>query len=703
MPPKSIWRGPKAQHFTLVHRSQQDPLLNDAEASSRVLKSTPRRQDGTALNGQSRQQLEQQLGAVAQAERENVGEAAQYGIYFDDTKYDYMQHLRSIGGKDNSRRGGQDEERDDEVIMLEAPKVQKEVKGKARAKHGEPVEFKEPDKQAGLALPAEVLPSTDLMPRTFEEDKEAGIRPDMDPHLRQVLEALEDDAFLMRIARGTGKQASTSDEQIEPTSAAEQAAELSNEEQEEELEEDIDDFFGEIVKGGEIDAGEEEPEWRQLPPGGEESIWLDPSARAARELLELKEQGKGVEDLSLESRVALFKQAAAASREEQEGGATRKERQAPSSVGSKSIFGERGASRKSRHAGAKARHAASFYSPSVDGGATAFSMSSSAMERNQGLTGLDEQFARMERIYEQGDDEEEEEFAAVDEDGEQMVGPEGIDAIFDEFLAKNEVIGNRMRERLGDHATTPIEKVNIIRRELGEMRLMDKQTLDEADQAGLGPKVSVEELISRDLAQRANARNDWDVETIQTTKTNVENHPRTIAAAESVAPSRISRVVSGSMNGANSVALGSVAGTDRMPRIKIDPRTGKAVISGYINIGARQARREAANECKTAGMGASSDEGERADGDASSSDDDHLSEASDDTTTISNVGAGQTIKRNRNESKDEKKMRKQAAKEEKQIRKAEKSQRKAEFKAALQHRPGAKAGVAATTTGLSLR
>jgi len=29
--------------------------------------------------------------------RQNEGEAAEYGIYFDDTEYDYMQHLRSVG------------------------------------------------------------------------------------------------------------------------------------------------------------------------------------------------------------------------------------------------------------------------------------------------------------------------------------------------------------------------------------------------------------------------------------------------------------------------------------------------------------------------------------------------------------------------------------------------------------------------------
>lgn len=29
--------------------------------------------------------------------RENEGEAANYGIYYDDTSYDYMQHLREVG------------------------------------------------------------------------------------------------------------------------------------------------------------------------------------------------------------------------------------------------------------------------------------------------------------------------------------------------------------------------------------------------------------------------------------------------------------------------------------------------------------------------------------------------------------------------------------------------------------------------------
>lgn len=37
MAPKSIFRGPDAKHFAVVHRSQRDPLINDSEAGERVL------------------------------------------------------------------------------------------------------------------------------------------------------------------------------------------------------------------------------------------------------------------------------------------------------------------------------------------------------------------------------------------------------------------------------------------------------------------------------------------------------------------------------------------------------------------------------------------------------------------------------------------------------------------------------------------
>jgi protein LTV1 len=46
MPPKrSVFRAPGVQHFQLVHRSQRDPLINDPEASQRVLKPVGRGND----------------------------------------------------------------------------------------------------------------------------------------------------------------------------------------------------------------------------------------------------------------------------------------------------------------------------------------------------------------------------------------------------------------------------------------------------------------------------------------------------------------------------------------------------------------------------------------------------------------------------------------------------------------------------------
>lgn len=52
--------------------------------------------------------------------RENEGEAAEYGIFFDDTEYDYMQHLRTVGEVPDA-------------VLLEAP-GSKDNKGKGKSK-----------------------------------------------------------------------------------------------------------------------------------------------------------------------------------------------------------------------------------------------------------------------------------------------------------------------------------------------------------------------------------------------------------------------------------------------------------------------------------------------------------------------------------------------------------------------------------------
>ncbi|KAF9225369.1 LTV-domain-containing protein [Gyrodon lividus] len=185
MPPKSIFRQPGAKHFQLVHRSQRDPLIHDPDASQHVLKAFVRGNDN---KGKTRTELEAILAPedIEHDIRANVGEAAVYGVYFDDTEYDYMQHLRTVGT----------EEEGVESILIEAPAtslIKSKAKGKGKAKSDDLVTLKD--------LPAEALPSKTEMPRNFEMQEGvpssiAGFQPDMDPHLRQVLEALEDDAFV---------------------------------------------------------------------------------------------------------------------------------------------------------------------------------------------------------------------------------------------------------------------------------------------------------------------------------------------------------------------------------------------------------------------------------------------------------------------------------------------------------------------------
>jgi protein LTV1 len=197
MPPKSIFRQPGAQHFQLVHRSQRDPLIHDPEASQHVLKafvpSNIKKVCPHCLTiflilkssqGKSRAELETILSPseVAHDHDAHVGEASLYGIYYDDTEYDYMQHLRAAGVQEEGV----------DSVLIEAPSASKS-KGKSKTKADDPISLRD--------LPAEALPSTSELPRNYESQEAipssiAGFRPDMDPHLRQALEALEDDAFV---------------------------------------------------------------------------------------------------------------------------------------------------------------------------------------------------------------------------------------------------------------------------------------------------------------------------------------------------------------------------------------------------------------------------------------------------------------------------------------------------------------------------
>ena len=133
--------------------------------------------------------------------RDNEGEAAEHGIYFDDTEYDYMQHVRDF----NAGCGN------GESYFVEAATKKKDEKGGGKVSLEEALReasLQEDRSEGGVShgggsqlLDDETLPSKDLRKSTYQDQQDvpdvlAGFQPDMDPRLREVLEALEDEAYV---------------------------------------------------------------------------------------------------------------------------------------------------------------------------------------------------------------------------------------------------------------------------------------------------------------------------------------------------------------------------------------------------------------------------------------------------------------------------------------------------------------------------
>jgi len=133
--------------------------------------------------------LASEFGSEADEIRQNEGEAAEHGVYFDDTEYDYMQHMRDLGSG-----GG-------ESVWVEAEPVGNKGKGKQTQSLEEALREMDLKDKAGFKLDDDMLPSKNLPKMSYQTqqnvpDDIAGFQPDMDPRLREVLEALEDEAYV---------------------------------------------------------------------------------------------------------------------------------------------------------------------------------------------------------------------------------------------------------------------------------------------------------------------------------------------------------------------------------------------------------------------------------------------------------------------------------------------------------------------------
>ncbi|PFH52312.1 hypothetical protein AMATHDRAFT_189929 [Amanita thiersii Skay4041] len=514
---KSIFRQPGATHFQLVHRSQRDPLIHDPDINQHVLKPFERE---NAKKGKTRKELESILSSeiVENDKRRNVGEAALYGIYYNDTEYDYMQHLRPVGVQEDGV----------ESILIEAPSARKSS-----------------GKRSNLDLPQSVFASKTELPSNYQSQQAipesiAGFQPDMDPHLRQVLEALEDDTFV-----------------------------------EENLD---DDFFGELVKDGERASDEE------VSFGESEQLEGHYSPHANGQEFRV--------DATWEEQFAHFKKTQASSDT-----ADPNSDEFASEVGDSvhglptvSVIGGKG--RRRRKGSSEA---------------SGYSMSSSSMYRNEALQTLDERFNQMMlKEYDEVQTASEEELDA-DEAPELITSREDFEGMMNEFINKYEVLGRKMQAKLpGDSGA---DKLDTLRHAMGRDRRVLYQ--EDNDKEGL-------DLVRMEVQDK---RDRWDCETILSTYSNLENHPRLI-------PMRTNKSV---------------------PKIFLNPKSGLPVVkettdNEHINLENKKCVPEIPDIKKAV----------------------HY-----------------TITRNRDESREEKKLRKGAAKVEKQMRRTTKRETKEQYGAEI--------------------
>lgn len=165
-----------SQTFQLVHRSQRDPLISDSNSSSLVLKLISQNNNtNNAVNTST---------DVKNNDNHSNNDLQNYGVYFDDG-YDYMKHLREINPNSN------------DSLFIKATNNTKQIK--------QGLKFKDENAQQALNgqsninLPSEVLEGNTILPiglMNQPANEFEGLQLDLDEDLREVLLALDDEAYV---------------------------------------------------------------------------------------------------------------------------------------------------------------------------------------------------------------------------------------------------------------------------------------------------------------------------------------------------------------------------------------------------------------------------------------------------------------------------------------------------------------------------
>ena len=143
--------------------------------------------------------------------RDNEGEAANYGICYDDTEYDYMQHIRDLG-----QGGGVWIEGESEAGSKRKGKGKENLEDALRSivldDGGRSVASSMVSTSSAADVFGPEMAESEFVRKVSYQDQQdvpdaiAGLQPDMEPRLREVLEALEDEAFVQNDEEGFFKE-----------------------------------------------------------------------------------------------------------------------------------------------------------------------------------------------------------------------------------------------------------------------------------------------------------------------------------------------------------------------------------------------------------------------------------------------------------------------------------------------------------------
>lgn len=359
-----------SQKYVVVHRPHDDPQYYDNDAPAHVL--VPASNPNAKSEALTKLELEPEPANKSTSKNKHVGEAVLYGINFDDSKYDYTQHLKPIGlDPENSffipatTQDQQPKKSIDDLFV--------EPQYKAADEHDNAPVF-----QRGVAKPEYLQRQQNVA------EELTGFRPDMNPALREVLEALEDEAYVVNQDREVVKK---------PT----------GEGQDEETENDEDDIFAQLLQGGEA---EDEDEFKdRLDEWDIDNLddYEDEHYQKEMQQLDNVENLEDLKNIDYQADVQRFKREQdmeladdVSSTGPQSVEPAEEEQEESDALADLPSFTQRGKRRKDRQ------------KKGTKSDLTGFSMTSSAIARTETMTVLDDKYENVIGGYENYQDEQDE-------------------------------------------------------------------------------------------------------------------------------------------------------------------------------------------------------------------------------------------------------------------------------------------------------